>query len=86
MFIAVFYRELAKAYREATENLWEKTGPALVPTAATTQPVLRTELVVQQRLEQQGRLAERPAPEVRAWQLVRLALVFAARVAQRLIP
>ena len=95
MFITVFYRELAKACRVATETLWEKTRPALVPTAAAAQPVLRTDPVVQQRspavrlqerLKQQGRLAERPAPEVRGWQLVRLALVFAARVAQRLIP
>ena len=86
MFITVSCRELAKACRVGTEKLWEKTRPELVPVATATQPVLRTELVVQQRLEQQGRLAERPAPEVRAWQLVRLALVFAARVAQRLIP
>jgi hypothetical protein len=39
MFITVFYRELAKACRVATEKLWEKTRPALVPTAAGTQPV-----------------------------------------------
>ena len=79
----------------ATEKLWEQAKPEPVPTAAATQPVLRTELVVQQRspavrrqerLKQQGDLAERLAPEVQAWQLVRLALVFAARVAQPLIP
>jgi hypothetical protein len=78
----------------ATEKRWEKTKPAPVPTTAATQPVLRTEPVVQrspavrrqERLKQQVRSAQRPAPEVRAWRLARLALVFAARVAQPLIP
>ena len=90
MFITVFCRELAKECRVATEKLWEKTRPELLPAATATQPVLRTELVVQQRSpavrrrerpKQQGRLAERPAPEVRAWQRARPVLVFAARVA-----
>ena len=91
MFITVFCRELAKECRVATEKLWEKTRPELLPAATATQPVLRTELVVQQRspaVRRQERLKQqrRPAPEVRAWRLARLALVFAARVAQRLIP
>ena len=95
MFITVSCRELAKKCRVATESLSEKTRPALVPTGAATQPVSRTDPVVQQRSpaarrqerpNQQERLAERLAPEVRAWQLARPALVFAARVSQPLIP
>jgi hypothetical protein len=45
MFIAVLYRELAKACQEATEKLWEKARPALVPMEAATQAVLWTDPV-----------------------------------------